>query len=153
MLVPPAASATINGQAGSAAAGDAASSNASSATSNGTSWSQTLLSELNTYAKETPMQHLEDSVLGQLGTTRQQLEAMPPAQQEQTMLQVREMMQRDLQVQQQQKLIQQALQVAAGASGSSGSPVKIPYAHAQTHSTMRSQAAVNDKGAAIDVAI
>ena len=153
MLVPPAASATINGQAGSAAAGDAASSNASSATSNGTSWSQTLLSELNTYAKETPMQHLEDSVLGQLGTTRQQLEAMPPAQQEQTMLQVREMMQRDLQVQQQQKLIQQALQVAAGASGSSGSPVKIPYAHAQTHSTMCSQAVVNDKGAAIDVAI
>jgi len=152
MQIHPGASAAIRGQAGDTA-GSGATSTSTSTSSNGTSWSQTLLSELNAYAKETPMQHLEDSVLGQLGTTRQQLEAMPPAQQEHTMLQVREMMQRDLQVQQQQKLIQQALQVAAGASGSSGSPVKIPYAHAQTHSTICSQAAVNDKGAAIDVAI
>jgi hypothetical protein len=132
-----------------------ASSNASaSSTSNGTSSFQQLLSELNTYAKETPAQRMEDSILSQLGVTRQQLAQMTPAAREKIMQEVREMMKKEMAAQTQQQQIQQALQSAAVASGSTAQATTVPSAHGHaSHSHMHTQTVASDKGSAINVAI
>ncbi len=81
---------------------------------------QSLLSELNSYAKASPAQAMENSILAQLGITPQQLQAMTPAQREKVEAEVRDLMKKELQAQQQQAL-QQAQQQPAPANSSSTS--------------------------------
>ena len=101
------------------------------------------------------MQRMEDSFLAQLGITRQQLNAMPPAEREAVLDKVREMMKKEIAAQQQQLQIQQALQTAAIASGGTATTdsAKDKSSSSGGHSNLHTQTAAARKGSAIDIAI
>jgi hypothetical protein len=106
------------------------SSNASSGSNNANSPSfQTLLSELNGYAKADPAQAMENAILAQLGITPAQLQAMTPAQREKVMQEVQDLMKKELKAQQQQA---QPATSSSTPPGTSANTAATPLASVHT---------------------
>jgi maltooligosyltrehalose synthase len=108
--------------------GNFTSSDSSNAAGSGTAPSfQSLLGQLTDYVKETPAQRMENSILAQLGITPQQLQSMTPQQRQKVEDEVRDLMTKELNAQQQQQ--QQQVQAQTQQLGS---PTHSPSKHDTT---------------------
>jgi hypothetical protein len=126
------------------------SSNASGGSNSANSPSfQTLLSELNGYAKADPAQAMENAILAQLGITPAQLQAMTPAQREKVMQEVQDLMKKELKAQQQQA---QAATSSGSLPSTSASTAATPLASVHASSPAHTYN-VPKKGTTIDFSL